>query len=169
MVLLLCGITAVVIVIDQITKYFAFECEQPFVLISGLLKIVHTKNDGIAFGLGGGLRYGALLWSVLSILTVVFLFFFYIKYTRRRLTDTMALALIMGGALGNVIDRIATNGKVLDFIHLIFINWPAFNIADTAIVIGVIIIVFTFVFDHTEEVGRKKPESSADLPGSETP
>ena len=166
MLFLLCGVTAAVVVVDQVTKYLAFKHDQPFVLIGGLIEIVHTMNDGIAFGLGGGMKYGALIWSILSVLTVLLLLFFYMKYTHRRIANTVAFGLIIGGAIGNLIDRIATNGKVLDFIQLSFINWPSFNIADAAIVVGVIVIVFAIALDHAEEAGNRKSESSAKSRGS---
>ena len=168
MVFLLCTITVFVMIIDRITKYLAFRCDEPFVLIDRVIEIVQTKNDGIAFGLGGGMRYGAVLWSVLSIVAVFLLVFFYVKYVRRRPANTIAFALIIGGALGNLTDRISADGKVLDFIQLSFINWPAFNIADAAIVVGVVIMVFTIVSDH-EQTGQEKPVNSVGLPGSESP
>ena len=163
MLLLLFGVTAAVVVLDQVTKFLAFKHDQPFILIKGLIEIVHTRNDGIAFGLGAGMKYGALVWSILSLLTVLLLLFFYAKYTHRRIANTIAFGLIIGGAIGNLIDRIATNGKVLDFIQLSFIKWPSFNIADTAIVIGVIMMVFTIALDHAEEEGNKKSENPAKL------
>ncbi len=168
MVFLLCTITVFVMIIDRITKYLAFRCDEPFVLIDRIIEIVQTKNDGIAFGLGGGMRYGALLWSVLSIVAVFLLVLFYVKYVRRCLANTIAFALIIGGALGNLTDRISADGKVLDFIQLSFINWPAFNIADMAIVVGVVIMVFTIVSDN-EQTGQEKPVNSVGFPGSESP
>ena len=169
MMFLLCGITVFVVLIDRITKYLAFRCDEPFVLINRVIEVVQTKNDGIAFGLGGGMRYGALLWSVLSVVAVFLLVLFYVKYTSRRPGNTVAFGLVIGGALGNLIDRVAAGGKVLDFIQLSFINWPAFNIADASIVVGVIIMVFSIASDHVDQTGEEEPGDSVGLRGSEGP
>ena len=169
MIFLLFGITILILLLDQLTKYFAFEAGQPVVLINKVVEIVQTENDGIAFGIGGGFEYGYILWSILALLTVSFLFFFYVKYTARRLIDTLALAMIAGGALGNLVDRLITGGKVRDFIQLSFIRWPAFNLADAAIVVGVILMVFAIAFDHAELAPNAKSDGPVDLTPPDTP
>lgn len=150
MTLLLLGLTGFVIVLDQVAKFIAFKQNAPITLINGIVDIVHAENEGIAFGIGTGIKYGAVILSILSVITVLFLLVFYYRYTRRRLVDTIAVSLIIGGAFGNLIDRLFNKGKVLDFIQLKFINWPAFNIADLSIVAGVIILVFAIAFDNAE-------------------
>lgn len=166
MCVLLVAITALVVAIDQLSKYVAFKQETPLLIFNGLIELVHARNDGFAFGLGGGLRHGAIILSILSILTIIFLLLFFFRYTQRRLADTMSISLIIGGAIGNLIDRLINHGKVLDFIQLRFINWPAFNIADTSIVAGVILMVFTIAFEHAEHstkgpAGNQKEKPAA--------
>jgi signal peptidase II len=155
MLILLVGITGLVITIDQVVKYLAFKQEIPLFIFNGLIEIVHARNDGVAFGIGGGIKHGAIVLSILSIFTIAFLIVFYIKYTRQRILDTFAISFIIGGATGNLIDRIFNKGKVLDFIQLRFINWPAFNFADILIVAGVILMIFAIAFDKVEYAGKR--------------
>ena len=150
MLFLLSTITLLVIAIDQLTKYLAFRSDASFVVISRVVEIVHNRNAGVAFGLGGQVKYAAVVWSVVSLLTVILLVFFYLRFTQRRAIDTVSLGLIIGGALGNLVDRVFNAGAVRDFIQLLFIRWPAFNVADVAIVGGVILIVFSVAFDHAD-------------------
>ena len=155
MTLLLAGLTGLVILLDQITKFVAFKQEAPVAIIPGIIELVHAKNEGIAFGIGSGIKYGPVILGILSIITVLFLLFFYYLYTPRRKIDTVSIALISGGALGNLIDRFMNSGKVLDFIQLKFVNWPAFNFADISIVAGVIILVISIAFDNAEKSNKK--------------
>ena len=150
MVVLLVAIALGAVIIDQLTKYLAFRLESSVVVISNVLGFVKAENEGVAFGIGKDLRFGGIIWAVLSILTVAVLTYFYLKHTKRRLCETISFALIMGGAIGNLIDRIAIGGKVRDFIQLLFVRWPAFNLADSFIVIGVLLMVVSIAIDHED-------------------
>lgn len=168
MLLLLCGLASSVVFIDQFTKYFVFiyryrirNSASP----SGLIDLVYMQNKGIAFGLGKSLKHAGIIWIVLSLITVVFLLFFFLKYTRRRAMEAVAFGLITGGALGNLIDRMIGSRRVLDFIELGFIKWPAFNIADVAIVAGVIIMIFAVAFEFYEDAEEKKRQDTANVNG----
>jgi signal peptidase II len=130
-------VCAVVIALDQLTKHTLGTWIQPGQVrhvIPGLT-LVYERNDGVAFSFLAGT--GALVYVVTAI-ALVALVTFLMKHPRRRLL-WLPTGMLVGGALGNLIDRVAL-GSVIDFIKLP--HWPAFNIADTCITVGVIILVF---------------------------
>ncbi len=151
-------VAAVVIAIDQITKALVTESiargEQ--VEVIGPLKFTLTFNDGIAFGLAGG---GGILVIALSMVALVALGAF-IASAPDRLGTWLAGGLILGGALGNLLDRLRL-GHVTDFILLP--NWPAFNVADMSITIGVVLLAWTVI--RHDDSGSKQPEQDEGQPG----
>lgn len=123
---------------DQITKYLAFTYLAPTdtVKITSFLNLVYVENKGAAFGLFKSL--GTEFFIVLSILVIVVLILMIIKDRKNQLV----YSLIMGGALGNLFDRLL-HGHVIDFIdlHICGYHWPAFNIADSSLSIGIFLFV----------------------------
>jgi signal peptidase II len=118
-------------------------------VIHGLLNLTLVHNTGAAFGLLAGhtsiLRTTFFLGvSVLAMGVILWMVF---RLPQDQKLELFALSLIFGGALGNVIDR-ARLGEVIDFIDVYYrtYHWPAFNVADSAITIGVILLVFRLVF-----------------------
>jgi len=135
-------IVAVVVLLDQLTKYLVastMEVGQSFSLIEDFLAITYVRNPGAAFGV---LPYRTAFLIVVTLIVVGLIVYFYhvlpASYTLLRL----GMALQLGGALGNLIDRVR-NVFVVDFIDLKFFP-PVFNLADLFIVIGVIIFLFAF-------------------------
>ncbi len=129
-------IALVVVVADQLTKRWAEAAlaDGPTDLIPGILRLRLTENPGSAFSLfqnaGTFLAVAAVAAAVLIFVTVV---------QARRRDEFAGMALIMGGAVGNLVDRIVrgeglADGAVIDFIDLT--NWPTFNVADSAITVG---------------------------------
>ena len=100
--------------------------------------LVHVRNKGVTFGLLSG-NLQPIVFVILSLIVVGFL----IDYARKNKNYRPFISLIVGGAIGNIIDRIAY-GSVIDFLdfYLGKHHWPAFNIADSAIVIGVFVLFF---------------------------
>jgi len=139
-------IAGAIVVLDQITKAAALERLAPGVavpLVDGLISLTLVMNSGLAFGLLAGLP-AAWRWLValLSIVALVVL----ARVAMRVLagggwTARLSVALIFGGAVGNLIDR-ARFGAVVDFVdvHVSGYHWPAFNVADSAITIGVTLL-----------------------------
>jgi signal peptidase II len=117
-------IAAIVVIIDQITKAIA------------LTHLTLVRNTGAAFGL---FRGQTLTFIVISTIAIVFLVFYLIK---KRPDYYLPPALILGGATGNLIDRLRF-GYVVDFIDLRF--WPVFNVADSCITIGAVILFFAII------------------------
>ncbi|NMD32439.1 MAG: signal peptidase II [Firmicutes bacterium] len=133
---------AVVVLLDQLTKYLVastMEVGQSFSLIEDFLAITYVRNPGAAFGV---LPYRTAFLIIVTLIVVGLIVYFYhvlpASYTLLRL----GMALQLGGALGNLIDRVR-NVFVVDFIDLKFFP-PVFNLADLFIVIGVIIFLFAF-------------------------
>ena len=139
---LLAGIVALS---DQLTKALIIKniLDDQFIRVNSYFYLVHFKNQGAAFSFlsdaGGWQRY---FLSIVAVIASVFIIFM-IKKHRDELYTALGLSLILGGAIGNIYDRISL-GHVTDFLYFHFKDyyWPAFNVADTAISIGVVIIIY---------------------------
>jgi signal peptidase II len=115
-------------------------------LVPGLLDITYIKNDGGAFGILGGSRLILLAGSAVAVVVVLWML---LSGRPTRLT-TAGCGLILGGAAGNLLDRLAS-GAVTDYVHFSF--WYIFNAADTAIVVGVGLLLLSAL--RPEPVGRR--------------
>lgn len=145
-------VAAAVVGLDHLTKWIVIE-NLPFhrdVPIFGeWVMLTHIKNTGGAFGLFPGSTLPLILVSSIASVVLCVL----AVRLRHDWTRLMALALILGGAVGNLIDRIVA-GKVTDFIHVGIPNgprWPIFNVADSAVSIGVVILGFLVYFRRHED------------------
>ncbi len=140
------GAAVVVVALDQISKGLvrdALELGERHELVAGV-RLVNVRNSGIAFGfLSGG---GALL-VVGTAIALLALVFFFVTHTGRPLV-WLPTGLMIGGAIGNLIDR-ARYGEVTDFIK--FPHWPVFNVADSAISVGVVTVVLFLLFGDTRD------------------
>jgi signal peptidase II len=145
------GIAILVIAADQLTKWWiVYEVMAlPRVIeVTPFFNLVMTWNPGISFGLFDiGSPLNALVLSVLALLIVAILLVW--LYRSDRLFIGTGIGLISGGAIGNVIDRIRF-GAVADFLdfHVAGYHWPAFNVADSMITIGAVMIVLDTLFDR---------------------
>lgn len=153
-----------IVLADQASKAWVVRNISPFDpldVIEGFFRITHARNPGAALGL-----FQNLPWWVFVGLTFVALglILHYLSQVRPddRLSST-ALSLIMGGAIGNLIDR-AVNHEVVDFLQFDFglFIFPDFNVADSAIVIGVALLLFDVVVHDSEESSGAVDESSAE-------
>jgi signal peptidase II len=141
-----------VVGLDQVTKAWvvhALPLYDSIAVIPGLLNLTHVQNPGGAFGFLAG-EQGAVrrvIFLGASALAIVLIFLYYRQTPRGYPWLTAALALIMGGAVGNLVDRLRL-GRVIDFIdaYLGNLHWPAFNVADSAITIGMTIVVYHLLF-----------------------
>ena len=106
---------------------------------TGFLRIVHGTNTGSAFGLFAGFTNLLILASILGIAAVLYYFY---RQGNNAIALRISLGLIVGGALGNLFDRVVF-GKVVDFISVGW--WPSFNIADSAISVGMFLLIFTMI------------------------
>ncbi|MFL2784146.1 MAG: signal peptidase II [Dehalococcoidia bacterium] len=119
----------------------------------GIFRIVHGLNTGSAFGLFAGFTN---LLVVASIIGIVFILFVFLKQNNNVIWLRLSLGLIVGGALGNLFDRVK-DGAVVDFISVGW--WPAFNIADSSISIGMGLLLVTMLLG--EKLGWIKSDSDS--------
>jgi len=129
---------------DQLTKVLvrsSLALGQSRPVLGDLLKITYWENPGAAFGLLPGAIHFFVLTSVVSIAGSMFI---YAKYRPFGLPGALALGLISGGALGNLIDRLL-HGTVTDFINFKYFA-PVFNLADSAIVLGAFLVAILILF-----------------------
>ena len=122
-------ITAGIVMLDRLSKFFLMDADS--VLIPGLIRLTGTRNTGAAFSLFSDSAWVLPLVTALLTLAVAI----YIIKTRPKGLMGAALAVLLGGAAGNLIDRLSL-GYVIDFIELSFIRFPIFNLADIAVVSG---------------------------------
>ena len=142
-------IAAAVVVADQATKWAALAALDPMgapIAVTPFFNLVLVWNRGVSFGMLGGLSgYGPWLLSAVALAIVVFL----LTWLRREPGPLVAgaLGLVIGGALGNVIDRVRF-GAVVDFLdfHYAGYHWPAFNVADAAICVGAGLLLLSGLF-----------------------
>src|SRR5207249_6460145 len=138
-------ISGAVLVLDLWTKHWATRAlafQEPVEILGPFLRFTYTRNSGVAFGLGAGLPFPYYVFSIAAVIVIVTLF---VRQRVTGLSRQIALALIMGGALGNLIDRLRF-GEVVDFIEIGYgrWHWPVFNVAGSAVTIGVILFAITW-------------------------
>ena len=143
-------LAGLVILADRVTKHIVradIPLDGSRRVLPGVVELVHYRNTGVAFDFLSGT--GVIVLIVTAIALLALLAYFALHPTRRGLW--VSSGLLLGGALGNLIDRIV-DGSVTDFIK--FPDWPAFNVADTAITIGVILLIWVVEFAGGRERRR---------------
>lgn len=148
------------LVADQVVKYIVatnMHLYQTIDFIDGFLDFTFIYNDGGAWGILGGNRW-LLLGSTAVIMTVLIIML--IKDRLKSKLFFWAACLVISGGLGNMIDRIFRSGKVVDFIHATFIDFPIFNIADCAVVIGAGLLILYFVLDIIKDEKQRKSQNA---------
>jgi signal peptidase II len=141
----------IILILDQLTKFIVdrtMPLHHSIPVIDNLFNLTYIRNTGAAFGMLAG-SAAEFRWPVLvlfSLLAIGFIIMMLRRLPDRETGLITALAFILGGAIGNLIDRIAY-GEVIDFLDFYWSNyhWPAFNIADSFITIGVVITVFYLI------------------------
>ncbi len=145
------------IILDQLTKYIVqtrLALYQSITILENFFHITYILNKGAAFGVlsNRSESFRTPFFIIISILAIAGLIYFYIVYAKNSKLNQIAIALILSGAVGNLIDRIAL-GVVRDFIdvHWYNIHWPAFNIADTSISIGTGLLILGLYLEDKKE------------------
>jgi signal peptidase II len=141
-------LAALVLVLDQASKWWILlDVMAPprMIEVTGFFNLVLVWNPGISFGLFGG-GGGRWLLAGLAVAIAVALVVWMVRTVRPWLA--VALGLVVGGALGNALDRLI-HGRVVDFLdfHLAGFHWPAFNLADSAITVGVVVMLVDSLFE----------------------
>lgn len=142
-------VTIVLVVIDQITKYLSvgsLKGASSVVLIDKLLSLTYVENRGAAFGILQNARW---VFIAFTIIAIIFIIYYKLRYKPQSNTLNSALCLITSGAIGNLIDRVG-RGYVVDMIEITFIDYPVFNVADCFVVIGAILLSIYVLFIYKE-------------------
>lgn len=147
------GIAAIVVLLDQLTKITAVKMlvSDGFIRITSFFNLVLAYNKGAAFSfLAAESGWQRHLFTVISLGAVVF-FLYLLKRHAAQKMFCWGVALLLGGAIGNLIDRVLY-GHVVDFLdfHIGTWHWPAFNLADSAICVGALL----FILDELRRVGK---------------
>lgn len=163
---LLFGISAIIsLALDQWTKVLARTHLQPLgpwrtkVVVPNYFDLRYSENTGVAFGMFQSLPGGRIWLTVVALAALLLVGYYLRRSAPRQFRLHLALGLIGGGAIGNLVDRIVF-GKVTDFIvwHVGQHEWPAFNIADAALVVGVAFMAIDMLLD------KRGQSQAADTP-----
>jgi signal peptidase II len=142
------AVAAAVLFLDQVAKYLVRVYLAPsgtsVPLVGDLLRLTFTRNEGAAFGMLPG---GRVLFIPIHLVVLICIAGYIVRRRPERPWVIVSLGLIAGGALGNLVDRVVF-GWVTDFIQIPF-NFPVFNVADSAIVVGVAMLVWWLLFGPT--------------------
>lgn len=143
------GLAAVVVALDRLTKWLVetrLSASDVYRVIPGFFEIVHSENRGVAFGIfnDSTFEWRTALLVLVSSVAVILVSVILWKANQMDRMSMWSLALVLGGAVGNVFDRMIS-GKVTDFlqVYLGTYPWPTFNVADSAIVIGSLFLLFS--------------------------
>lgn len=146
-------ISILIIILDQVTKYLAIQhlkTSAPYIVLDNFFQLNYVENYGAAFGILEGKK---IFFIIMTLAVVIGISFFLIKnYHEMNIFLRIGISLLLGGAIGNFIDRIRL-GYVVDFISFRLIgryDFPVFNIADIAIVVGTGLILILVLFDKYE-------------------
>jgi signal peptidase II len=143
-----------IVVLDQATKYAVvqrLQLHESVVIIPGLLDFTHVRNTGAAFGLMNAVEFPGkpLVIAAIALVALIVMATYAAQLPREHRVARAGLALVLGGAAGNLVDRIR-QGYVVDYVDVYWEGWHfwAFNVADAAITVGVILIVLDLLWPH---------------------
>jgi signal peptidase II len=149
-----------VILLDQITKWLIVSnlfLGESITIIDKILYITSHRNRGAAWGILQGQMW---LFYVITVIVIVAIMYYLYKAVKGKWLLGVSLALMLGGAIGNFIDRVIRK-EVVDFIHMYVFgyNFPVFNIADSALVIGVIMLMIQILLEERESKEKSYGEN----------
>lgn len=157
----------ILVILDQITKIAAKNAVEAlmdktmgvhyFIRVTPFFNLVSVLNEGVSFGMFRNLTHGA---AILSAITIAIIFLIgYLMFRHKNQYQLASLAIILAGAIGNLIDRIKI-GAVIDFLdfHIGSFHWPAFNLADSLVVVGVFLLLLEDIIIYRKSRGQKHVE-----------
>jgi signal peptidase II len=154
--LFLLAVAALVILADQATKAYVvahlalYASWMPLHFLDPIFRFTHVHNTGAAFGI---FPQGGSFFLVIAVIVASFIIYYYRQLPAGAWLVRLALGLQLGGALGNVIDRVH-RGYVIDFMHLE--HWPIFNVADSCIVLGVVLLALEMLIEEYQAARETK-------------
>lgn len=156
------GIFVVILIFDLLSKHF-IEKTLPNVgdsmdFLPGFINFVYIQNTGAAWGMLAGRPVFLIIMSLLILALYLWFYAVRLKKTKSSPSTTLSISVgfIVGGCLGNLIDRIAF-GYVRDFLNFEFMDFPVFNVADISLTVGIILMVIYFIFIYSKEEKRLQP------------
>ncbi|MDE5899209.1 MAG: signal peptidase II [Treponemataceae bacterium] len=170
--LLPCLLAALVIAADQITKALVVRYIPPFSIgaqfFGDFLRIVHVSNTGVAFSMGDSMPAALrrLFFAVVPLAVIILVIVVYFRNNTFTALQRWAVCGIIGGGIGNLIDRFFRSAGVVDFIDVKFFGifglnrWPTFNVADSAVVVCGILLAASFLLSVRTEAARNSPTES---------
>ena len=158
-------VTGAVFALDLVTKYLIeknFKDHETLDILGSFVQLILIYNKGGVFGIGQG---KTTFFLIVSFLVLIFIFYTYFSTSPRTMAFKISMGLVLGGAFGNMYERIWSQKGVVDFVYIgwdkyaeifgqkIFLRWPAFNVADAAILIGAILLaVILWNIDKAKKV-----------------
>ena len=185
------SLSAIVLLLDQITKALVvkfiprlnpFSSEEDGIInvLGSVLRFIHVRNKAVAFSMGSSLPQNvrAILFAVIPLIVIILVYVIYFRNNDFTQTQRWAICGILGGGLGNLVDRFFRPDGVVDFIDCIFFGsikgasfpkkgpfswlswerWPTFNVADSAVVVCGIIFIITFIVQIVKDSKKSKEE-----------
>jgi signal peptidase II len=151
---LLAAVVGTVVVLDVVTKMWAMNTltfGYPVPVLGEFFRLTYTHNPGAAFGINIG-EHSRIFFLVLSLIALVVLGLIYRSTPARDRLRLLAVALVSGGAIGNIIDRFRFEAGVVDFLDVGIgtHRWPIFNVADSAVSIGAVLLLLSFYFEEKD-------------------
>ena len=156
-------ITVLVLIFDHLSKYVisrTMHLHETIEIIPGFFRLSYVLNNGVAFGWFSDPQpsWKPYLLAAMAIVAVIVILIYSYHMPEDRWLLQVSLAVTMGGILGNFTDRIV-RGSVVDFIELHFrdtLHWPTFNLADTAITVGIAMLLIDSLKHPDQEIGRQE-------------
>lgn len=153
-------IAVAAVILDQVTKYFVvrgIELYETKPFIPGVMSLYHTRNTGAAFSMLSDHRWVFMVFSVISMGLIIFLL---AKEYKRHMLMNISLGMILGGGIGNMIDRVRL-GYVVDFFQTDFMEFAIFNVADCFITVGAVLLAVYVLFFEPKVERRLDEEQKA--------
>ena len=152
---ILCIVSVIVLVVDQLTKVYidrTMQLYQSIPVIPHLFSITYMRNKGAAFSFLANFNYRLPFFILISLVAVVAILVALAKLRADQRFAAVSLSLIFAGALGNLIDRVR-QGEVIDFLDVYWQShhWPAFNVADSAICVGVFLLAVDMFLEERRQ------------------
>lgn len=154
-------IAGIIILLDQVSKtYIRAEFPEgmrmwsPWPWLEPYARIVHITNTGVAFGMFQGMW---MIFAVLALIVSIAIIYYFSRVPEEDWVLRLSMSMMLAGAMGNLIDRATQQGKVTDFISVG--NFPVFNVADSSITVGVIILIIGMWFQEMQQKRAKEAEN----------
>jgi signal peptidase II len=156
--LILLAVSAIVLLLDQATKLYidrVMDLHTSVTVVRNFFNITYLRNKGAAFSFLANFSYRLPFFILISVVAVAVILVVFHRLRPDQRFTAVALALIFSGAVGNLIDRVRL-GEVIDFLdaHWYDLHWPAFNVADSAICVGVALLAIDMIIEERRQKGK---------------